>query len=273
MDDELQPIASVDIGTFKASIPTTDNSRLVMLIWGKHGHGKTTLAATAPGVKLYLMFDNKGEQPLIGRNDCLIVPLSTQTHSIVERFRQDNPFGILTVLKENPAIETIVVDSLTILSDLALDSAVAKSKNSTLELPGQNGYSARNAIFKRAMTTLIRVAEMSNRHIIFIAHEGSPRMDDNGAISETPPILTESAVTSAAIKMSEIWWLSDDGKQRKIAVRPKATRKFMKSRMWNTSTAQDFTWNYDADNMKGDGIATWFDQWKKGGGRKLTLPK
>lgn len=274
MNDEAPLVRKpITFGSLSAIMPSVEDARLIALIWGKPGCGKTTLASTAPSELLFLMFDPRGQHSLIGRSDCHIMPLYKAKHMLIDQLRADDPFQIQRQLAENPQIKTIVFDSLTTFIELVLENAVSKSKNSTLELPGQNGWTARNAIFKRILTVMDRAAELSNRHLIFTAHEGSPHTNDNGVVTEVPPILSEAAVVTTAVKMSEIWWMQDTGRQRKIAVRPMATRKFVKTRMWNTKDGQDFAWNYDTDDMKGDGISTWFDMWKANGGRKLPLPK
>ena len=39
------------------------------MLWGKSGSGKTSLASSAPGRKLFIQFDNAGHISLIGRDD------------------------------------------------------------------------------------------------------------------------------------------------------------------------------------------------------------
>ena len=49
--------------------------RLTMLLWGKPACGKTVFAATAPGKKLWLLFDPNGTASIRKRDDILVVDL------------------------------------------------------------------------------------------------------------------------------------------------------------------------------------------------------
>ena len=261
------------VGGMRLTRPAISDVRLAMLIWGKAGCGKTTLASTAPGTKLYLLFDYHGDQSIVARDDCFVLNLSGAGHMTIKEFEKDDPFKLAAILEQHKEIETIVVDSLTRLWDLALEHAVAISRSSTTVLPGQNGYAARNTLVKRAVTSLMRLCERHARHLIFIAHEGSPRTNEEGATIEVPTILTSTLIEPIVISLSEVWWMDDTGKERRIAVRPVRLRKLMKTRMFDARVVQEFVWRYDSETMKGDGIAEWFKAWNNNGGHKLSLPK
>ena len=251
-----------------------DNLRIAMLLWGPSGGGKTTIASTAPGVKLWLNFDPDGLLSLVGREDVVPLDLSGDTHSMTERFKEDNPFQLEQALRDNPQIETVVFDSLTMFSMLATDNAVAKNRSSTTEAPGQHGYTHRNALTLRAFVAILRLTKRMNRHFIATTHEGTPVTDDDGHVLHIPPALSVSLMNQIALQVNEVWYLNQDDKgQRRICVRPARKCKPMKSRMWLTDGLPEFVWRYDANTQKGDGIKEWFVQWVANKGQRLSLPK
>lgn len=247
--------------------------RLAMLLWGDAGCGKTVLASTAPGKKLWIQFDPDGILSLAGRDDFVALDLSGEKHTIVDALKSDNPFGLEKFLKDNPDIETVVVDSLTALAVLATENAVAVVNSATNENPGLKGYGHRNAVTLRIVTSLMRLTKRLNRHIIFISHEDTATVDDKGVVQFISLALGGKQVNQIALSLSEVWWMQDTGKERRIAVRPCRTRKPMKSRMFDATTSPEFVWKYNAEDWKGHGIKDWFEAWKKGSGRKIQLPK
>jgi len=80
-------------------------------------------------------------------------------------------------------------------------------------------------------------------------------------------------VNQVGLSINEIWWMNDTGKERRIAVRPVRQRKPMKTRMFALDNLGEFLWKYNPDTWTGDGIETWFQQWKAGNGKKIPLPK
>lgn len=260
------------LGNRTLTFPSVDDLRIAMLLWGENGCGKTTLAATAPGTKLWIQFDHDGVLSLVGREDVVVLDLSAEKHYIVEKFRDDNPFGLEKMLLDHPEIETVVVDSMTSYAYLALQNAVSKSSNSSIEVPGMHGYGYRNSVALRFATVLMSLTTRLKRHIIFITHEGTPNKTSDGAISSVSLALSEGVAAQLGLRLNEVWHLEDTGTQRRIAVRPCRMRKPMKTRMWDASASSEFVWNYDANTWSGDGIETWFKQWKDNGGRKLAIP-
>lgn len=265
----------IQLGNRILKSPGAEDLRIAQLIWGDAGCGKTTLAATAPGHKLWLLFDPDGDQSIVGRPDVLVLDLSAEKHYIVEKFKDDNPFGMEKMLNEHPEIETVVFDSATSYAYLGLQNAVANTPNAKLERPGIPGYSYRNAVALRCATSLMSLTKRLNRHIIFITHEGTPNTDDDGKVLSIGMALSEGVGAQLGLRLNEVWHMRDDGKpnQRTISVRPCRLRKPMKTRMWKADTTPEFVWKFDPNEWKGDGIATWFEAWKAGGGRKLALPK
>lgn len=269
----------VRIGTRVASTPSSDNLRMAMLLWGQAGCGKTTLAATAPGTKLWINFDPDGLLSLVGRDDVQQLDLSGDTHAITERFKDDNPFQIEQAFKDNPHIETLVLDSLTSFSLLATDNAIAKNakpgKNQiSHESPGQVGYTHRNALTLRAFIALLRLTKRHNKHFIAISHEGTPDVDSEGKKVAIPPALSDSLCSQIGLSVNECWHLEcTEQNQHRILVRPARLFKPLKTRMWDASKSPEFVWNYDVTTNTGEGIATWFNQWVANNGQRLPLPK
>src|SRR5881628_749821 len=110
-----------------------------MLLWGDSGSGKTTLTATAPGIKLFLMFDPGGDLSLTDRDDVAVLNLSGETASrVMTQFRAADPYDLDKILRGRPDFETIVVDSMTALSYMALQEAVLRAGGSkiSIEQPG-----------------------------------------------------------------------------------------------------------------------------------------
>ena len=253
--------------------PTSTNMRIALGLWGDSGSGKTTLAATAPGVKLWIQFDPDGVLSLAGRDDIIVLDVSTEPHGFVKKFESDNPMGLDNWLRDHPEVETVVIDSLTSYAFLALQNAVASTPRSSLERPGIPGYSYRNTVVLRLVTTLMKLTHKHNRHVIFITHEAAPEMDDNGNTTGITMALNKGAANQLGMKLNEMWHLSDNGKSHTIAVRPVRMRRPMKTRMWDAQKAPEFEWKFNPVTREGGTIAQWFETWRAGGGAKLALPK
>lgn len=247
--------------------------RIALLLWGDAGCGKTVLASTAPGKKLWIQFDPDGVLSLRGRDDIVVLDLSGEKHTVLDQMKSDNPFGLEKVLLEHPEIETVVLDSLTALAVLASENAVANVNSATNENLGLKGYGHRNAVVLRIVTSFMRLTKRLNRHIILICHEDSPTTDDKGVVLHITLALGGKQTNQIALTLNEVWWMADTGKERRIAVRPCRNRKPMKSRMFDGSTSPEFLLKYDAGKWSGDGIESWFKAWQGSGGRKLPLPK
>lgn len=269
MSDPLP--ATLMLGQRELTAPSAVDARMSVLLWGMAGCGKTTLAATAPGEKLWILFDPDGANALIGRDDIHILDLSGEKHAITERFKADDPFGIEKLLKDRPQIMTVVFDSVTTFSILATENAVAAIKSATIENPGMKGYGHRSALVLRACVSLLRLTKRMNKHMILIAHEDTPTTNEAGDVMFITTSLSSKMSNNIGIQLSEIWWMNDTGKERRIAVRPVRSHTPMKTRMWD-ARAGEFVWKYDAIKWEGDGIAQWFNAWQQGGGHKLPLP-
>ena len=271
MDEEVD--VRLNDGVF-ISRPKPTSARISMILWGEQGSGKTTLAATAPGDKLFMLFDPNGTSTILGRSDVYEMDLTgVSLTTINTELKKPDPFGMGKRLSTMPNIKTIVIDSLTRLWDDAIEAAVAVAK-STAELPGIPGYSARNTFIKRAVSSLMRLASKLDMHIIFILHNGNPELNLQGQVSNNPPILSARLLQPLAISFSEIWYLESDAKDgHKIYLRANKARKFMKTRMFDTSETSELVWRFNPQSMKGDGISTWFDKWSNNAGRQLAVPK
>ena len=111
-------------------------------------------------------------------------------------------------------------------------------------------------------------------HLIFTAHEADPEKNDAWVTFSTFTImLGGKLVNNVAWRISEFWYMSEDGRGRQLAVRPTRKRKPMKSRMFRGIGEPEFILDYDADKPdKGQmTIASFYERWADTG-TKLAIP-
>src|SRR5215217_7688448 len=143
----------MQLGSVPIESNTLRRETLVMLLWGKPATGKTVLASTAPGKKLWLLFDPAGTASLSRRDDIVVADFSGYKAAQLENLKQG---GIierdLLKLLTSGDIGTVVVDSVTSFGQMALSYAIVSGKankgafRATIESPGMTGYGVRTAM-------------------------------------------------------------------------------------------------------------------------------
>jgi hypothetical protein len=270
----------VTLGGVALETPSQRIKRFSLLLWGPSGCGKTTLAATAPKNLLWLNFDPDGTDAVANVDGIEVLDFAKQPASIAEKFKEENPIRIKQFLIDRPDIKTVVFDSLTTFGEKALYHGVkvaqgtnkGKKEGVTIESPGYSGFGNKNTWTQLCVSNLLQVTGELERNMIFIAHEDKPEKDSNGIVLYISIMLGSSLNEQVPVKLSEIWNMTDTGKERRIAVRNCRARKPMKSRMFITSEESEFIWHYDADKQEGEGIAQWYERWSQNGGKKIDLP-
>ena len=260
---------TASVGGVKIERASAKEQRISLLLWGTSGCGKTTFAATAPGKKLLISFDPDGAASIANRDDVDVVDLSNAKSMTVEKFKSDNPLGVQSVIAD---YDTVIVDSLTSVAQMALAHGITHTKGATIERPSPGAYMVRNALTLQLVMNLLRLTGREKKHIICIAHEATPVTDATGAIISITVMLGGQLPEQATLNFSECWNLSDTGRKRRIVVRNMRFRKPMKSRMFNTVKKAEFDWHYDAETLKGMTIDGWFTAWKENGFKKIQIP-
>jgi len=253
---------------------------MTALLWGDAGVGKTTLAATAPGRKLWYSFDPDGTNtlaPIAEKEDIQYYDLSANTEAVIDLFKNDtNPLNIKSVLD---MFDTFVFDSITNVVDKTLQRGIKTNKGATIERPSPAAYATRNALAIRLVKNVMAATMKAKKHVIFIAHEKAPTTDEEtGAILFITLALGGQLASNVGIDFSEIWHLYqvDNRAEHRICIRPARKRKPAKTRMFMQGGQPEFEWKFNADAWdapmnKKYRMDTWFDMWNKTG-HKLALP-
>lgn len=274
-DDKPSKLGSVTLTT-----PATVERVVHMLLWGPSGAGKTVLASTFPGKKLWLQFDPEGTASLgANRDDIVIADFSQRPPSYVEEFKYPDPCNISRIIDEH-GIKSIICDSVTAFQDAALQHGVrhaagtAQHKSVTLEDPGYGGYGRRKTWTMSLFMNILAIAQQKKCHTCFISHEDSPEKDKEGNIMYISMLLGADLPDKAGLQVGEIWNLTDSGGVRKIMVRAARMKKPIKSRMFDASKEPEFTWRYNQSNPTPEHtVASWVEQWTANGFNKIPLPK
>lgn len=271
-----QPLPT--LGGSTAVRPSDTDKRITALLWSDAGVGKTTLAATAPGRKLWYNFDPEGTATLAGVNeDVTTYDLSGSSDTVLELFKNDtNPLNIKSVLDK---FDTFIVDSITNVVDKTLQRGIKTNRGATIERPSPAAYATRNALAIRLVKNIMSATRAARKNVIFIAHEKAPTTDEEtGAILFITIALGGQLAANVGIDFSEIWHLYqvDNRAERRICIRPARKRKPAKTRMFFQSGQPEFEWKFDADHWSNEKnhkfrMDTWFTMWDTIG-HKLALP-
>jgi hypothetical protein len=261
-----------------------------MLLWGPTGAGKTTIAASAPGDKLWLSFGEGEHVSVSNRPDVFVMDLSTfPADEIFKHGISSNPFGLDQQLYERRNIKTVVVDNLTVVQYLGLQKAVADGVGAsrmftpTMQVPGIGAYGGRNQNLIGLMRALLIITGKHRVHIIFTAHENDPvtRVDNKGmeTVENISMSLGGQLINNVTAQLSEIWNFRQEltgRRNRIITTRISGNRKPMKTRMFSQKGESSFAVSYDPDlanNAPGQmTIAGFWEQWLKNGMRRIPVP-
>lgn len=263
----------ITIGGVQEQEPTV--KRLAMVLWGPAGIGKTTLAATMPGRKALINFDPDGPASIPGVPDLKVFDLSGSADSIAATFKNADPFGIKSALDH---FDSFIFDSLTTVSEKALARGISETKGATVERPSPGAYGARNNLVINLIRNVLQITGAADKHVCFIAHEGPPQTNDDGALLGYTMSLGGQLPSQTSLRINECWPMFEDSKNRKMIIcRKSRLRDPAKSRMFITSAgATEFEWKFnpeewdDPNNMR---IDKWFEQWKANDFHKIAMPK
>jgi hypothetical protein len=251
----------------------SDKPRFTAILWGESGTGKTTLAVTAPGKKLLLLLDPDGDQSIRTRKDVVKIDLyKMDMATVINAAKKPDPFGVRELIKTHN-IDTVIIDSLSRFSEVALRYIIPLTYKATPENPTPAGYGARNLIVVNFINSMLQVTGETHTHCIFTTHEGAPDKNDQGSVLSVGMMLGGQLPGLASKDISEVWNMSDMNGKKRIAFRPERLRSPMKTRILDTSgTTTGFEWKYDATAGTGTTIDVLWQQYIKNNYAKVKIP-
>lgn len=151
---------------FKKPYEREAKKTLNVLIYGRPGIGKTTLACSVDGTFL-LDFDRGIDR----------VDAQYQAQNIYEPTQWEDLSAAVSELAHTPEAKVIVVDTIGKLLDLAVDY-VRKTRPNLIQndgTPSVKGYGYRNQLFKEFLSSLNAIG----RSVIFVSHETEDKQKIN----------------------------------------------------------------------------------------------
>lgn len=263
----MQPVSSDKLRT-----------RLSGIIWGDAKTGKTTWAMSLPGRKLLINFDPDGFISVAHRDDFDVFDLSVLPAG--EAIEMSKKIGTY-ILDNADKYESVIVDSLTTLTSLALEDAVMRGIGKsakftpTLEVPGLQAYGARTTNVQNVIERIMRASGQKNLHCFFIAHKDDPEFDEDGKnIVQQTIMLSAKIRNNAALRVSEIYYIGlASGNRRTVYIAPFGHLTPMGSRMFDTAKVSKYILNYDPtkpDDEQSHSLSRIIKSFEDGEFKKLT---
>lgn len=257
----------------------TPVERLSCLIWAPAGLGKTTLACTMPGRKALINFDPDGPasvpKKLIARGEVHVFDLAGKDDAFFARLKDRDPFGIEKTLDY---FDSYIFDSLTSVTERTLARGIEVTKGATIERPSPGAYMARNNLAINLIRNVLQITAKANKHVCFIAHEGPPQTNDDGALLGYTMSLGGQLPSQASLRINEVWPMFETSKNEKVIIcRKSRMRDPAKSRMFKVTDKTEFVWKFDPDNWDDEKnkpmrIDTWFERWRAADFNKIDMP-
>lgn len=226
------------------------SGRLVGIIWGDAKTGKTTYACSLPGRKLIINFDPEGFSSVAYRDDVDVIDLSNIAPK--EAITAAKKAGTY-IIENAEKYGSIIVDSLTTLTELSLRDAVergvGKGKNGfvpTIDEPGLACWGARNNNVNDVVSKILRATGQTKLHCFLIAHADDPEFTQDGkTIVQQTIMLSAKIRNTTGLKVSEIYHLGQDANRRTIYLAPHGVKRPMGSRIFDTAKFKQFELKYD----------------------------
>lgn len=253
------------------------SGRLVGIIWGDAKTGKTTYACSLPGRKLLINFDPEGFSSVAYRDDVDVIDLSNMTATdALQNARKAAQY----IVENSETYESVIVDSLTTLTELSLQDAVARGIGKspkftpTIDAPGLTGYGARNNNVNDVISKILRGTGQKGLNCFFIAHADDPEFSQDGkTIVQQTIMLSAKIRNTAGLKVSEIYHLHTDNGRRTLYTAPFGVKRPMGSRIFDTEKVKKFELKYDInkpDEEQAQSLQCIIKEWKENGFKKLT---
>lgn len=253
--------------------------RLVGIIWGDSKTGKTTWACSLPGKKLLINFDPEGFSTVAYRDDISVIDLSPMTPK--DAMLNASKAGQY-ILENADDFDSVIVDSLTTLTEVALHDAVNQGLGKsaqftpTIDAPGLAAYGGRNNRVNQVISSILRATGQKKLNCFFIAHADDPEYSQDGKTITQQTIMLSAKIRNAAgLKVSEIYHITYNGKQRTVYLAPFGVKKPMGSRIFDTTAVPKFELTYDInkpDSEQGHSLQSIIKNWRENGFQKLTSP-